>query len=77
VRSLRERGFPSRGNLGWVLGNALGFAHLDDASVETVLIRRLNRAFSTVSREVARHCGRARYRASEADQQAWGSALAS
>jgi len=30
---------------------------------------------STVSREVARHGGRAQYRANEADQQAWASAL--
>ena len=34
-----------------------------------------SRAPSTVSREVARHGGRAQYRASEADQQAWQSAL--
>src|SRR6266851_2317385 len=33
------------------------------------------RAVSTVSREVARHGGRPRYRASEADHQAWESAL--
>ena len=35
----------------------------------------LHRAASTVSREVARHGGRAQYRANEADQQAWESAL--
>ena len=35
----------------------------------------LSRATSTVSREVARHGGRSEYRASEADQQAWESAL--
>ena len=35
----------------------------------------LNRACSTVSREIARHGGRAQYRASEADQQSWASAL--
>ena len=40
-----------------------------------VIAQRLNRAFSTVSREVGRHGGRAQYRASEADQQAWESAL--
>jgi IS30 family transposase len=40
-----------------------------------VIAQRLNRALSTVSREVARHGGRAQYRASEADQQAWESAL--
>jgi len=35
----------------------------------------LSRACSTVSREVARHGGRAQYRANEADQQAWESTL--
>src|ERR1700676_1660876 len=40
-----------------------------------VIAQRLNRACSTVSREVARHGGRAQYRANEADQQAWESAL--
>ena len=35
----------------------------------------LRRACSTVSREVARHGGRLQYRASEADSQAWESAL--
>jgi IS30 family transposase len=35
----------------------------------------LQRAVSTVSREVARHGGRPLYRASEADRQAWSSAL--
>ena len=35
----------------------------------------LERAASTVSREVRRHGGRPEYRASEADQQAWKSAL--
>src|ERR1700724_1791396 len=35
----------------------------------------LQRAVSTVSREVARHGGRPQYRASEADHQAWESAL--
>ncbi len=37
--------------------------------------QRLGRSCSTVSREVARHGGRAQYRASEADRQAWDSAL--
>jgi len=40
-----------------------------------VIAQRLRRACSTVSREVARHGGRAQYRANEADQQAWESAL--
>ena len=35
----------------------------------------LQRPVSTVSREVARHGGRPLYRASEADRQAWNSAL--
>ena len=34
----------------------------------------IERAPSTVSREVGRHCGRASYRAAEADQRAWDSA---
>jgi IS30 family transposase len=40
-----------------------------------IIAQRLRRAPSTVSREVARHGGRAKYRANEADQQAWESAL--
>lgn len=40
-----------------------------------VIARGLERAASTVSREVARHGGRPMYRASEADDQAWTSAL--
>jgi IS30 family transposase len=39
------------------------------------IARGLDRAASTVSREVARHGGRSSYRASEADQQAWESAF--
>ena len=39
------------------------------------IARSLNRAASTVSREVARHGGSPRYRASEADHQAWQSAF--
>jgi len=39
------------------------------------IAKRLNRAVSTVSREVARHGGRSQYRASAADSQAWESAL--
>jgi IS30 family transposase len=37
--------------------------------------KRLNRAASTVSREVTRHGGRSAYRAHDADSQAWESAL--
>ncbi len=40
-----------------------------------VIAKGLERAVSTVSREVARHGRRAQYRANEADQQAWESAL--
>jgi IS30 family transposase len=39
------------------------------------IAKSLQRAVSTVSREVARHGGRPQYRANEADQQAWESAL--
>ncbi len=39
------------------------------------IARRLDRAASTVSREVNRHGGRPVYRAHEADDQAWESAL--
>ncbi|MBB5057398.1 DNA-binding CsgD family transcriptional regulator, partial [Granulicella aggregans] len=39
------------------------------------IARGLERTASTVSREVARHGGRLMYRASEADQRAWRSAL--
>ncbi|SRR5579883_1776997 len=40
-----------------------------------VIAQHLRRSCSTVSREIARHGGRAQYRASQADQQAWQSAL--
>jgi IS30 family transposase len=39
------------------------------------IVRRLDRAGSTVSREVTRHSGRPGYRAHEADSQAWEAAL--
>jgi IS30 family transposase len=39
------------------------------------IARRLDRAASTVSREISRHGGRPIYRAHEADDHAWGSAL--
>ena len=39
------------------------------------IARHLDRAASTVSREVTRHGGRPAYRAHEADEQAWESAL--
>ena len=39
------------------------------------IARQLDRAASTVSREITRHGGRPSYRAHEADEQAWKSAL--
>jgi IS30 family transposase len=39
------------------------------------IARRLERAASTVSRDITRHGGRPAYRAHEADSQAWASAL--
>jgi IS30 family transposase len=47
------------------------------ASVSSIreIARHLDRAASTVSREVTRHGGRPAYRAHEADDQAWESAL--
>src|SRR5271167_3999100 len=39
------------------------------------MARRLNRAASTVSREISRHGGRPAYRAHDADDQAWDAAL--
>jgi len=45
-----------------------------DSSVREIA-RLLKRSASTVSREVARHGGRPAYRAHDADQQAWLSAL--
>jgi hypothetical protein len=39
------------------------------------IAKGLQRTVSTVSREVTRHRGRPQYRASDADQQAWESAL--
>ena len=40
-----------------------------------VIAQHLSRAASTISRELARHGGRTQYRANQADQQAWESAL--
>jgi IS30 family transposase len=39
------------------------------------MARRLRRAASTVSREIARHGGRGHYGAEAADRNAWDSAL--
>jgi IS30 family transposase len=61
---------------------ALTLAEREDISREIAcgwsireIARRMQRAASTVSREVTRHGGRPGYRANEADQQAWDSAL--
>lgn len=40
----------------------------------TSIARRIGRAPSTISRELSRHGGRSRYRASRADERAWRSA---
>ncbi len=63
-------------------GRSLTLAEREDISRGIVsgsslrlVAQRLNRAPSTISREVARHGGRAQYRASEADQHAWELAL--
>ena len=63
-------------------GRALTLAEREDISrgiasgcSMRVIAQHLSRASSTVSREVARHGGRAQYRANEADRQAWHSAL--
>src|SRR5258708_22518787 len=45
-----------------------------DSSLREIA-RRLDRAASTVSREISRHGGRPAYRAHEADDHAWASAL--
>jgi Helix-turn-helix domain len=59
--TLREREEISRG--------------LASASSFREIAKCLERAVSTVSREVARHGGRPAYRASQADDEAWQSAL--
>ncbi len=63
-------------------GRSLTLAEREDISRGIVsgsslrlIAQRLNRAPSTISREVARHGGRAQYRANEADQHAWQLAL--
>jgi len=61
VLTLREREEISRG--------------LASGSSIREIARRLDRVASTVSREIARHGGRSVYRASQADGEAWESAL--
>jgi transposase, IS30 family len=63
-------------------GSALTLAEREDISRGVAsgasfrsIAERLGRAPSTVSREVARHGGRDRYRATRADDRAWRSAL--
>src|SRR5579872_781596 len=65
-RSLRVRSTVEREDIS--RGLASGSSLRDIA-------KRLERAVSTVSREVARHGGRPEYRAHEADRRAWDSAL--
>src|ERR1700747_616393 len=59
--TLREREEISRG--------------LASGSSIRAIAKRLDRVASTVSREVASHGGRSFYRANQADDQAWASAL--
>src|SRR5688500_12632287 len=63
-------------------GAALTLAEREDISrgiacgaTFRLIAARLGRAPSTISREVARHGGRDRYRAARADDRAWQSAL--
>ena len=65
-RSLRVLTLPEREDIS--RGIACG------SSIRKIA-QHLDRAASTVSREVARHGGRSEYRANEADDQAWKSAL--
>ena len=62
---------PLRDNFGRVSGRITGHAQVTCSISE----QGLHRCASTISREVARRGGRAQYRANEADQQAWESAL--
>jgi IS30 family transposase len=48
---------------------------LADGQSMRAIASSIQRAPSTVSREVGRHHGRVRYRAAEADRRAWGNAL--
>src|SRR6266481_3631391 len=65
-RSLRVLTLPEREDIS--RGIACG------SSIRKIA-QHLDRSASTVSREVARHSGRSEYRANEADDQAWKSAL--
>jgi len=65
-RSLRVLTLPEREDIS--RGIACG------SSIRKIA-QHLDRAASTVSREVGRHGGRSEYRANEADDQAWKSAL--
>jgi IS30 family transposase len=65
-RSLRTLTLPEREEISRGIASGLSIREI---------ARGLQRATSTVSREVTRHGGRPLYRASEADDQAWKSAL--
>src|SRR3984957_20146386 len=65
-RSLRTLTLAERENISRGIASGLSIREIS---------KGLQRAVSTVSREVARHGGRPQYRATDADQQAWESAL--
>jgi IS30 family transposase len=65
-RSLRTLTLAERENISRGIASGLSLREI---------AKGLQRAVSTVSREVARHGGRPQYRAADADQKAWESAL--
>jgi transposase, IS30 family len=65
-RSLRTLTLAERENISRGIASGLSLREI---------AKSLQRAISTVSREVARHGGRPQYRATDADQKAWESAL--
>ena len=65
-RSLRTLTLAERENISRGIASGLSLREI---------AKGLQRAVSTVSREVARHGGQPQYRAADADQKAWESAL--